>query len=243
MRCKDEPWHRANKRSWSLLLGALALLAPSIANGDWLVTRDGAVVDVEGTWQIEGDLLTFYLPSGRYSSMRSADVDLEASRELTRERTERSQRMEIEEPAQRPTIFVVTDADVYHPTAIAVTPDEPSDSQAVAAAGDGPEPESRDAVQVVGWREEIDVSAADLEILGTVENGGSNPVTNISIEVRLVDLDGVVLATSSARLDRSFLVPGTSTEFTASFPGVWSYDRAEFEIRSRGFVSHPESAR
>lgn len=239
MRINQECWCGVLVGSLSLFVGALAVLTPSAVSADWLVTRDGAIIAIAGGWEIEDDLVTFHLPSGTYASLRRAEVDLEASHELTRKRTENAQQAKPQEPARRTATFVVTDADVYNPPPVAAPEVELEESTDPAGVLESSEVAEREALQVVEWREEIDVSAAALEIRGTVENGGPNPVTSVLIDVRLVDLDGTVLATSSARLDRPFLVPGTSTEFRASFPGVWSYDRAEFEIRSRGFVNHP----
>ena len=94
---------------------------------------------------------------------------------------------------------------------------------------------------VAEWQDQVNVQTTSLEVTGRLRNPGTNPATNISLMVLLYDSDGEILAERSAQLDQKVLSPGGRTGFTASFPDVITFDRVEFEVRSRGFVNHPGS--
>ncbi len=67
---------------WVLLF--LVLLAPAVA-ADWLVTQEGARVETKGPWKVKGRTVVFTSSKGRLSSMRLAEVDLDASAAATEE--------------------------------------------------------------------------------------------------------------------------------------------------------------
>jgi len=94
-----------------------ALLYPAAA--DWLVTRDGNRIETAGPWRVEGRLVVFKKPDGSLVSLRLSDVDLEGSRNLTREMDERAKKAaEAVRPAavqkKRPSVARITDDDVAH---------------------------------------------------------------------------------------------------------------------------------
>src|SRR6266498_3936719 len=60
-----------------------AALAGSTAHADWLVLKDGSRVETKGGWQIDKGVVIFHLSNGTLASLRSAEVDLEASAAAT----------------------------------------------------------------------------------------------------------------------------------------------------------------
>jgi hypothetical protein len=80
-----------------LALVALALagvlLAPAAA-ADWLVLHDGSRVETRGAWEVKGRQIVFHLADGKLSSLKTDQVDLEASRQATRAASEARSRPE-----------------------------------------------------------------------------------------------------------------------------------------------------
>ena len=214
------------------------MAAPSAAIADWIVTRDGASFEIDGGWQTSGELVTFSLPNGTYSAMRISSVDLDASKALTSEKASASMTEKQPEAKRRATI-VITDADVHNPPMQPLESLNPDEAQGEEAAKVESETTSAEALEITEWQEQVDVSSASLEIHGTVTNTGANPATTIAIRVVLYDDEGTLLTRSSARLDRPVLLPGESSRFVAKISDVLSFDSADFEIDSRGFVNHP----
>lgn len=211
-------------------IGSLVFLA-SGADAEWLITNDGSKVEIKGPWKIEGKLVTFSLPNGTLGSLPASAVDLEASEALLAEEAAAEQKP-VEEPARPKAVMVITDADVGHPN-LARSP-ETEEGEAPAAAN-AQEP----ALRVTGWREDVDLSRPAVQISGTLQNPTENPATSVAVDVLLLDEQGGLLERSAARLERSFLNPGASVRFDALFEETLSYDRVDFDIRSRGFMSNP----
>lgn len=95
----------------TLLLSSLC----SPAQADWLLTRDGKVIETLGAWEVRGKLVRFTTPTGTLSSIRVEELDLEASRV----ETQRRNAPPAPAPAPTPTapkkpVLVLTDADVKH---------------------------------------------------------------------------------------------------------------------------------
>ncbi len=157
-------------------------------------------------------------------------VDLEASEALARQSAAQAAQPK-EAPARRKAVMVITDADVGHPSRDRTRPEEEGESAVTATQ----EPQLR----VTGWREDVDLSRNSVQISGTLQNPTANPATTIGLDVLLFDEQGGLLERSSASLERGFLNPGASVRFDAYFQDTLSYDRVEFEIRSRGFMSNP----
>ena len=67
------------------LLGAAAvlLLGYSPLGADWLVLRDGSKVEVRSGWRVDGKRIVFELVDGTLSSLKLAQVDLDASAKAT----------------------------------------------------------------------------------------------------------------------------------------------------------------
>jgi len=223
---------------FALTLAISSMAVPSALFADWIVTRDGVSFEIDGDWQIEDDLVTFSLPSGTYSAMRLSSVDLDASTTLTEEKATTSKRTTPSEGKRKATI-VITDADVYNPPMQALEAVEPDESRAEEASRVDADTTPTTKLEVIDWQERVDASSASLEISGTVKNSGANPATTVSVRVALYDDEGTLLTRNTARLDRPVLLPGESTRFVAKVSDVLSFDSADFEIDSRGFVNHP----
>ena len=75
------------KLGWEGLLAFFLVGAPQAASADWLVLHGGEIVETLGSWKVEGRQLLFTSTRQVYSSLRLADVDLESSRALSREKS------------------------------------------------------------------------------------------------------------------------------------------------------------
>jgi hypothetical protein len=201
-----------------LLAALLALAAP--AQGDWLVTRDGNQVETRGAWQVKGKLVVFHTAKGELSSLRLADVDLEASRRetaraaLARQAAEEARR---QPPEKKPSVFVLTDDKVRHAapggTAGAVAQAPPSLSVAswerAAAAGDG-----------------------HVVITGTLRNTSGVQASEISLAVQLLDAEGRTTDSGRAVLTATALAAGEQSGFQVEIPGATSYTQVKFEPKA-----------
>lgn len=212
-------------------LGSLVLMT-SGATAEWLVTRDGSQVEINGPWKVTGKLVTFTLPNGTLGSMPLAEVDLEGSHALAAQAAAKNEEVPAE-PARRKAVMVITDADVGHPRLPSAASSDEAATAPAASSSEAPE------LRVAGWRETVDPSRTTVGISGTLLNPTQNPATSIELEVQLYDNQGGLLESSTARLERWFLNPGATTRFDAYFNDTLSYDRVEFHIRSRGFMADP----
>lgn len=74
--------YRANaSRATAWISVVLVLSAPAAA--DWLITLDGKLIETQGPWTVEGDVLTYTDLEGEQHVLEIGDVDLEASEETT----------------------------------------------------------------------------------------------------------------------------------------------------------------
>ena len=76
----------------SLAALLLALAAGASARADELVTRDGQVIETQGSWEVRGKLLVFKLADGTLASLRLDEADLEATEQRVRAAEERARR-------------------------------------------------------------------------------------------------------------------------------------------------------
>lgn len=212
--------------------GSLALLASGAA-ADWLVASDGSRLETKGPFKVEGKLVIFTMTNGTLGSMPVSEVDLDATQALADEAAT------AKEPAAEPTrpkaVLVITDADVGHPNLNISEPAPEGEPQEAGSAAASAAP----VLEVMRWQESVDLARNSVTISGTLQNPTENPATSIELIVMLYGEDGGLLEQSGARLERGFLNPGASTRFDAAFDETLSYDRVEFDIRSRGFMSSP----
>lgn len=239
-RCKRQHPRRWRLPTLAMAALAAAALAPTGLAADWLVTRDGAVMEIDGPWQVEGSLVTFRLPNGTLGSLRTAAVDLDASRDLT-DRRRAAATAPAAEPAAatRKAVMVLTDADVGHVGKAAA----PAESQATATPeAAAPATSATGGLRVAGWRDEVDIAANSVAIFGTLQNPTRNPATSISLDVILYDEKGGLLEKRRARLEQPVLNPGASTGFEAAFEDTLSFSAVKFDIQSRGFRTREPDA-
>ena len=103
----------------------LLTLVASSAAADWLVTREGKMVETVGPWEVRRNMVVFTLPSGTLSSMRLSEVDLEKSKTMTAEALRLAETQAApEEPAPpKPSVRVITNSDVGESEGGATGPD------------------------------------------------------------------------------------------------------------------------
>jgi hypothetical protein len=213
-------------RSVALLLvalGASAGLTP--ARADWLVTREGARVEVKGAWTVKGKVVTFTLPNGTLGSMRLADLDLEESGRATAAAAAKAAPAA---PAPAKTaVLVLTDADVSHasetsaaPAAAATATAAPADT--VTGAG----------VSVSAWDKEFSQADNGVVITGTARNNGKTIAAALNVNVRLYDEKGSLVSSAPATLSADVLEPGAAARFRALFPGVLEFSAVKFDLES-----------
>lgn len=211
------------------LLAALLVPAALPAGADWLVTRQGGRVETRGAWEVKGKLVVFRTLNGALSSMRTSEVDLEASRMATEE-AGRARSAAADAPAKppekRPSILVLTDKDVRHVT-------EASPATDAAAGAPGEEEKPVGDLAVANWERASAPGAGHVVITGTLRNtAAGSTATGILLLVALFDDTGKQIGAAEAVLTSSALPPGQQSGFRAEFPGVFSFARLEFDPKS-----------
>ncbi|MCH7664602.1 MAG: SH3 domain-containing protein [Acidobacteria bacterium] len=81
---------------WILFVLCALLATARPVSADWLVYRDGTRLETVGEWKIDGKHVVFSLPNGMLSTVKLEELNLDASRKLTR-----SQQSQQETPSQR----------------------------------------------------------------------------------------------------------------------------------------------
>jgi hypothetical protein len=222
------------------LLGA----AVSPAAADWLVTREGGRIETRGAWEVKGRSVVFQAIDGSLSSVRAADVDLEASRRLTGEAARQGSAAPAApaRPVQRKSVRSFTDKD-FRSTAPqpALAPDaaDAAENAAPAAAPASASastptgsPEKPEILQVSNWDRSTDPDGGWVVITGVLRNAAQASATNIRLTVSLQDENGSLVQSSVADVSTSALMPGEQAGFRAAFPGVFSFSDVRFESES-----------
>ncbi|HVG07917.1 MAG TPA: FxLYD domain-containing protein [Thermoanaerobaculia bacterium] len=213
-----------------ILLGLPALLvAAGPARADWLVTREGARVETQGAWKVKGKLVVFETAAGKLSSLRVADVDLDASRRETEEAVaaEAQAAAEPDKPAERKkSVRVITDKDVREASPAA----EKDQPEAVAAE---PDSTAGPVLLVEAWNQARDPEKDHVLINGTLKNTAISTATGVQLKVLIFDETGTLIATSQAAIDRGAVPPGERAAFKAEFPGYFSFAKIQFDPKSR----------
>lgn len=223
--------------------GVLALLLAGVpAAGDWLVTREGGRVETQGKWMVKGKLVVFETKAGALSSLRLAEVDLEASAQATQEAAEAAQAkaLELEKPEapRRKSVVVITDADVAHVEPADETGEgekkEPAAASEPAQRPRGPVAADPQSVVVGTWESRDLPDKTGLELAGEIENKSDEIATELQLVVTLLDNAKQILDSGEAVLAVPALRPGGKTGFRAVFPGTFSFAEATFDVRSKG---------
>ncbi len=215
-----------------------ALLAGAPATADWLVTRAGARVETKGQWQVKGNQVVFTQPNGKLSSLRMADVDLDASAKATSAAAQPlAAKPEKQAAAKKKPVLVLTDNDVSHVEAVVEAP--PTENE--AAAADKPAPVG--AVVVDVWERQNMPDNTGVEILGSIKNTGKDTATDIALVVKVYGVGGSLVASVDATVSATVLAPDGITNFRATFPGVIEFTSARFQVTNRNLVTKKSEAK
>jgi hypothetical protein len=219
-------------------LGAAALAAVLCAGplaADWLVMRDGSRVETRGAWTVKGKLVVFTraegAAAGQLASLRITDVDWAASERATAAASEAAQAPPPAAPVAaaepKEARWVLTDSDFQRSAPPPPASDQEAAPEETDAAGRPKVPLTLEA-----WERKSHPDG--LEIAGTLRNPGNELAADIGVTVRLYDETGALLATGEGRIGTPALGPGTATAFRATFPGVFTFAEAKFDVRGFG---------
>ncbi|HEX2254980.1 MAG TPA: FxLYD domain-containing protein [Thermoanaerobaculia bacterium] len=214
-----------------------AAAAPG-AGADWLVLRDGSRVETRGAWKEKGRLLVFHTADGTLASLRTAEVDLAASREATAE-AERQAAAPAEGPAPEPEARAtrrITNADIPPGDP---APPPAATGEATPDAASGPAPAERRAGAagpvVVGTWDRASRPGENLTFRGTLRNTSDRiTAAAVGLQVELTSRDGQALGTRAATVRPSTLPAGATATFEVTFDDVYDYGALRFEIDSIG---------
>lgn len=224
-------------------LAVMALLAPSRrAGADWLVMKDGSGrVETRGPWEVRGATVVFYRPDGSLASLRAADLDLDASKAATEAAAQPTpEPAATPKPEEKKAVVTITDKDVAH-----VDPATLAAEQAAAQPGATPTPApapgatAPDRIQVVHWNQDLEHSQDGVVLVGEIANSSPDVVGNIVVSASLFDDQGKQLATSDALLGSDVLSPSQKTSLRVTFPGVFNFTDAKFQVKSSALKSAP----
>jgi hypothetical protein len=233
---------RRNRVAFAMFLLA-AVLPAARGSADWLVTREGGRVETKGPWKVRGKLVVFTQAGGTLSSLRLADVDLDASEKITAEVVAAAARAA--EPREHPrvekkeAVFVVTDETLKKSAPPAEPATEGAEAGAavsgvVAATGAASGDKGRSPVVVDNWRQVRRTEGDGIEILGTLRNSSGAIAAEAGVTVKLYDENGKLLATADGVLSMPSIKPESSTSFRASFPGLFAFADIKFETKGWG---------
>lgn len=224
-------------RSAAVLAAVLVALAAVPASADWLVTRQGGKVETRGAWKVKGKLVVFTLPDGKLSSLRLAEVDLDASRRTTEEAVAATAAALAapapEPPKPREAKVVLTDKDFQRTPPPAPAPEAEGGKEGEeAAAGSG-------QVVVTSWERVAD-PGGHVVLTGTLRNDAPNDATGVLVSVLLYDETGKLIVSGNAVLSSTVLPAGQSGSFRAEFQDVYSFAAAKFEARGMHVLRKPD---
>lgn len=234
------------KLSRSFTWASLLLLGALPAGADWLVTREGGRVETQGTWQVKGKLVVFTQANGSLSSLRLADVDLEASQQATAEaikaEDEAAAVKEAPKPERKKSVRSLTDEDFSHSGASSAKAEDGAkggdgDGKETAAdGGKGAGKETRDAVAVSSWRQAERAEGSGLDLFGTLQNTGEELAIDITVKVELFNEAKESVGSGDALLASTSIPPGGSTTFRVPFDGLFTFASAKFQVSSQSLT-------
>lgn len=227
----------------SLMAGlVVSSLLGGFAAADWIVTTDGERIETRGPWEVEGRLVVMTLANGELASMRLSNVDLDASRRATEEasRVVQSPLPDANDEAtvQRSARIVLTDEDFTTVRRPLIDTEE---------EGPGEDATASTPLLVVTVSEDAqDPETGGTLISGILANRSRNTLANVELTVRLLDVEGEVLAETEAILSSPALSPGGRASFQARFPDVLAFAEVVFvpravELLAEGSEASPTS--
>jgi hypothetical protein len=218
-----------------------ALFVPP-AGADWLVPLDGDRIETQGPWSIQGKLVIFTSPGGGLSSLRLADIDVDASDHLTAASRANQNRPRAVQPTREATI-VLTDNDVGHvdDRLRGGMEDRQEAAEEARAEIRRSAAATEEGVSVTEWEQGFDDNANGVVVTGRVENRSRDIQTEVTLQIFLRLVDGSLAGRGPATLQKQVLNPRASTTFKATFPGVLSFDRPDFEINTIALLPREEN--
>jgi hypothetical protein len=210
----------------------LVLLAVGVgslpARADWLVTREGGRVETKGPWQIKGKLLVFTrADDGALASLRTAEVDLDASAKATADaKVQAAAPAPVAAPQKK--IASLTDKDFRKPVPV----------DANGKPVEGP-PAKTGPLVVSDWKKLDRPSGDGIAVEGTVHNSTGDMMVNASIEVQLYNEAGDRVGTAPGLLTSTSVQPDGSVQFHANFPGVFTFATAKFAVNGLPLNMNP----
>ncbi len=243
-----------------LLLSLISMAMPlAPAAGDWIRTREGALVETKGPWKVKGAVVLFTSPEGRLSSLRVSEVDLDGSAVATAEAKKAPPPPPPE--AKREPVLDLTNKDISRAGGRRARPEgrpgTAAEAGTEAEAGTTteeeeapgsrqPPPAGPAEMRVVSWRQIENAQISGVEIVGTLQNVGSAIATDLGVTVTLFNDDGTEIASVNAFLGTVSLAPRHTTTLRALFPDVYTFaDEPDFAIRNNSIevqgVTRPRS--
>jgi hypothetical protein len=206
-------------------LAAALALAPAGARADLLVTRDGATVETQGAWRVDGRRVVFTLPDGQLSSLRTDDVDLDRSALATARAAEAAAAPAAAPAAPAEPVLRLTEKDIPPMTE---TGDEAAPAAAAAAAPSVP-------LEVLSW-DRLPLDSGDgVQIFGTLRNTGNATVIAPALSVSVYGEEGGLLAMTEASVNQTSIAAGKTANFRAELPGLPDFAAARFIPSGRGY--------
>ena len=224
------------------IVGLGACLSADAAHADWLVTRDGARIETQGPWKVDGRRVLFTMPNGTLSMIRAETVDLDQSALATTQAREALAASAPAPPAKKEPVLRLTEKDIPPVSAAAL-----AEAEAAATAGKAGEPEkpkeaATSPLEVISWEKTENASGDGLEIFGTMKNGSPNIVTTPTLLVAIYGADGGLLATNSGEVNSPQIQPGKTANFRVAFPGIPDFASVKFDGQGRGYKPRIENA-
>jgi hypothetical protein len=221
-------------RKTLMLAGLLIGATIGTLHADWLVTKQGERFEIDGPYQVKGKVVVFSLPGGALSSMRTDQVDFDASQRATEQakKDAAAPPVKIEKP-QRKAVIVLTDKDFQK---------SPPPEDANADGKDKPAaPTNRSGVEIVRWdRVPANDSKADgVEIVGTLRNVTADVFTELTVTATFYDDNSNVIGRFPAVVDTQALPSGESSKFHLVASGLFAYNSVKFETSWKGVRGRP----
>jgi hypothetical protein len=202
----------------------------SPAEAEWLVTREGGRVEIQGKPQVKGKLVVFTRADGTLASLRLSEVDLEASERVTAEEKEKKETGVVaQEPAKKKSVASVTDDNLVR-TKKPEPPPGAAPSGEAAPAADAPAPSGPATVGT--WKQQDLPGGNGMELIGSLENKGDKIATGLALTVQLYNETGQLLATGQGILMGGSIPPGGKLDFKVPFPGLFTFSDAKFQVKS-----------
>lgn len=216
------------------LLAVLLLPAggASPASADWLVTREGGKVEIQGKPQVKGKLVVFTRADGTLSSLRLSEVDLEASERVTaEEKGKKEVEVSTQEPARKKSVASVTDENLVRTKKPEPAPAAAPAGEAAPAAVAG-DPAGSGPAAVGTWKQQDLPAGNGIELVGSLENKGDKIATGLAVTAQLYNEAGQLLATGQGVLMGGSIPPGGKLDFKVPFPGLFTFSEARFQVKS-----------